>query len=364
MKITVHKDLIMKELETVKGITNSGRINNDEALSVILETVGSDKITIRTSNFEQFFHSEVVADVSEKGFVVVPALEFYNAIKFMDGNITIHTDGKKMTLENVKGDCKLSTFNIKKEEIVKFPDIDNVTFTSVCKSDFNDALLFASNSMAQNDARICLNGVHIGVEDNRLIFVGGNGKSLSVVKSYINGSDVDIVVPNKAVRLILSRLEKLDIQNINIAFTPEFMFYKYDNCWFATRLLCEKFSKIWNKLPCNFVTTLTVNRNDLKELITSIKFLLDNNSNKLYFSVNGNLKIVAQSDKGEAKRFLSAEINGNSVEFAFYYDQILKAIDSFTNEESVTFNVVSGDEVIRLTSSNVENSYIACNTAS
>ena len=213
MKITIDREDLLPILANMANIADRRPVQPILA-HVLIEAAGQHCRFVAT-DLEVQLAADLDHPVDAPGTCAVPARKLYDICRALPEHtpIEFHKDGEKLLLKAAK-----SRFTLHILPADQFPYLS--THSSRCQGNcnakaFREALAVAANTMAQNDARLFLNGVLVEVEGQELRLVATDGHRLAMMTlpfaSNLESGSYQAILPRKAVLELLRILDDGDI---------------------------------------------------------------------------------------------------------------------------------------------------------
>ncbi len=213
MKIILDREYLLPILANMANIADRRPVQPILA-HVLIEAMGQHCRFVAT-DLEVQLSADLDHPVDTPGTCAVPARKFYDICRALPEHtpLELHTEGEKLLL---KANKSRFTLHVLPADQFPYLSIHSSRCQGNCPSKiFREALAVAASTMAQNDARLFLNGVLIEVEGQEMRLVATDGHRLAMMSlpfanSSENGS-YQAILPRKAVLELLRILNDGDI---------------------------------------------------------------------------------------------------------------------------------------------------------
>ena len=360
------KDLI-KPLTLVRQVSGDTKSSNLPILKNIHLSAQSDQLTITGSDLEVEIRVSIPLVIPSQIVTTLNANKLNDLIKSQDESTQVRfgfTDSQAIIKCN-RGRYKLNTLEPDAFPLMDFSDQDTYSVT-LEQDKFLNILNRVSHSIAKQDVRYYLNGVYFEFDDNKLTIVSTDGHRLSrfVYPDTIECDDLpNIILPRKTVETLKSQLTKSS-DNISLIFNKNKIRISYDNIMLTSNLIDGSYPDYKSVIPVDSTKIITVNKNDLKSILSRIIIFSDKKTKSVEFEVSNNtlsLSTVsdANSDSTESiNDVLDCDYSNEVIRTSFNSQYILDALQSIpSNEVSIVFpNVAEKSTLLYASDENPETS--------
>lgn len=208
-----------------------------------------------------------------------------------------------------------------------------VTFNG---AEFRDALSQVVRAASSDDSRPILTGVLMASEDEgRLRLVSTDSYRLSVRDlegSSILGEHQRVLVPSRA----LGELHRLisDSDEVTLKLAEHYAQFAVGKVQLTTRLIQGDFPNYQGLIPTDHPNCLTVNREQLSEVVRRVRLLAQDSTPIRLVMSEGNLEVIAIThDVGKANESMEAGYAGEDLTVAFNPGYLIDGIEATTGEE-------------------------------
>ena len=341
MKLKIKRELLLENLNKVsKALSTKNLVPalagikfdlNQEGLTL---TASDNDITIRT-----FIPVDENIDISEEGSIIITGRyildivrklpdKFINIEVFDEMKVIISTENSEYNLNGIN---KSEYPNINLEES-KTPIILN---SKIFKDLINQTAFAAST----DEARPALTGLNFKIMGDTLECNCTDSYRLArkvITLKDLSESDYNIVIPSKNI-VEVSKLLNDDEKNIELHIFNNKILFKYDNVLFQSRLINDTFPNTTNLLPKESIIKLTVNVNDLYNVIDRVSILTsDKEKNVVTLETQGNLLIMKSSSaeigRVEEKMNITKD-KEEDITISFSARYVMEALKVFETEE-------------------------------
>ena len=366
MKIKIKKDLLLENLNKVsKAISTKNLV---PALAGIKFDLNSDGLTLTASDnditIQSFIKNDDNMTIEEEGSIIIQGRYILDIVrKLPDNMINLEVfDELKVIISTENSEYNLNGINKSEYPNINLEENKNPILinSQVFKELVNQTAFAASN----DESRPPFTGLYFKIvgdilECNCTDSYRLARKVLKLAKSIEN--DYNIVIPSKNI-VEFSRLLTDDDKDIELHIFNNKILFKYDNILFQSRLINGNFPNTANLLPKESFLKLTVNVDNLYDVIDRVSILTsDKEKNVVTLETSGNTLTMKSSSAEIGRVEENMQIKKDKEEdikisfSARYVMEALKVLDekeceiSFVGEVNpIIFKGLGNDELIQL----------------
>ena len=366
MKIKIKKDLLLENLNKVsKAISTKNLV---PALAGIKFDLNSDGLTLTASDnditIQSFIKNDDNMTIEEEGSIIIQGRYILDIVrKLPDNMINLEVfDELKVIISTENSEYNLNGINKSEYPNINLEENKNPILinSQVFKELVNQTAFAASN----DESRPPLTGLNFKIvgdilECNCTDSYRLARKVLKLAKSIEN--DYNMVIPSKNI-VEFSRLLTDDDKDIELHIFNNKILFKYDNILFQSRLINGNFPNTANLLPKESFLKLTVNVDNLYDVIDRVSILTsDKEKNVVTLETSGNTLTMKSSSAEIGRVEENMQIKKDKEEdikisfSARYVMEALKVLDekeceiSFVGEVNpIIFKGLGNDELIQL----------------
>lgn len=338
MKVTVNRKDMLEVLKNIQGIVPNSSL---PVLQNVKIEVKGNHMKLTTTDLDKSIKCAVQCDTKEDGSTTLPVKRLYSLFKEMTGDeVTIDCDNDVAVIK-----CKSSRFKVTGLPVTDFPEMDNFESDSESKSCYHlktDVLkkLFTNVKYAvhSDETRLSLTGVHLDLNETKLISVATDGRRLAFSSLvYNDGEKVNLkfTIPAKTCELICKVIEN-EIEDCMITYNKGKVLVNFGdmNCVIISKCIDAVYPNYNQVIPCDNDTKITMKREQLITLLSRVTVMSekDNPSVNLVFT---NDKITANcTDKavGYSEDYIDCTYDGDELKMCFNPEYILDAIKTYSDE--------------------------------
>ena len=342
MKIEILRDLFKKALNASEKITR--KISSLPALQNVLMTVEGNFLELTTTNLETTIRCWVLAKVSKKGQVAVPATFLANVVNLIPAEkLDLREDGQNLIITTPDQEVQ-----IQGQDPAEFPIIPKISkndFWQIETTTFTQALGLVVDIPAVSQIRPEISGVLIAVKADILKIVATDSFRLAEKTIKLNknqGKDCSFILPQGAARELMNIFSQ-ENGEISIFYNPNQALFELSNQEMSypqinvlSRLIEGAYPNYQDIIPKKFVANLTINKD---ELVSQIKKagLFSGRSSEVRLEItpkDGKLKVFSQTiETGKNEATLPCRAEGIAVKISFNYKFLLDGLNSVKGAE-------------------------------
>lgn len=324
-------------LELSEAISIVSKAISNKTTSQILEGIklvcADDKLVLTATDLEMSVEKTIRAEVENNGETIVPGRLFGEYIR-------------KLTNEQIE--CELNEKNQLKiaytdsegclqcMEISEFPqvkEVEKTSFFEISKENFKSLINNVYYAVAQDDSRPILKGILLEITGKQIKAVAVDGCRLSIANKELEMSteDFKIIVPGKNINEIVKMMDGEG--NIKVYVHSNNIMVDLGDTIIVNRLIDGQFINYRQIVPTNFLTVVTINKEQLEDAIdrASVLSRIDKNNLVKFDIKEKNLMLTSNSEIGNTKENITVGVKGNDLNISFnskYFSDCLRVIDN------------------------------------
>ena len=345
MNFTISKSEFYEALHKVVGVVPQK--TTISILTCILMELKDSQLSLTGTDLEISVTLSLGVESSEEGAVAVPAKLLVEIVRELpDVPVNIIADSNdRIILKTEKGEYKIAT-----QPREDFPNITveesehNFSIESNHLATMTNKTIFA---VSADELRPTLTGINVELVDSDLIFVATDGHRLSkVVYKNFQAEAIEqhlrMIVPTKALNLLLRNLEKADKVNVQIG--EDHVVFRLDNAIIYSKLISGTYPNYERVLPSDNDKTLRVNRELLISTLRRVSIFSSSLTNQVRLELSPDEIIIHSEDiefGAEAKETIPGVFSDEWLQIGYnsvYLLDILRHIDT----EEVQFDLKDG----------------------
>lgn len=316
--------------KVIKAI--SSKINIPILEGVKISAFG-DEVRLIATDSELTIENVIKAEIREEGEALVKGKFTADIINVMN-NQTIEVNGDN---NNMSFHYEDSVVNVKCLDLNEYPPIikiDNENDIKLLGKDIKDLVKKTVYSAASDDGNAVLKGVLFEIEQNKLNMVALDGFRLAMANKMLEGEyqDKKIIIPSKALKEVVKLISDDDI--VSIRTDEKRITFDNGNTVLTTMLIKGEFLQYENIINKEVNTTITVIKNQLKDVLNRASIIAKNTKSKLLkLEIKDNVLIVsAETEIGDIKEHMAIKQEGNDVILGINCAYLQDCIDSTDDE--------------------------------
>lgn len=353
MHFTVSKGVLQKGLQKVVGVIPT-KTTIPILENVLLELQGN-KLKITGTDLEICISTEITVNGDMDGACAVPAKSLNEILRELP-EIPVETqleDENKISLRTKNGLYKLGSQP--KEE---FPSIvieeseGQIDIESNLLSRMMNKTIFA---VSTDELRTTLMGVYFQLMAEEFRCVATDGHRLVKINNKLIKSpefQKNVIVPTKALSLILRNIEALDEpKNINISLGENHLIFRLDETFVYSKIIEGQYPKYENVIPIDNDKKMIVNKEELSAAVKRVAIFSNSFTHQIKFMIENNVLKISSEDieyGGEGNEEITIKYEADTIEIGYnglYILDLVRNIDTdevmFTLKDSVSAAIVS-----------------------
>jgi DNA polymerase-3 subunit beta len=228
------------------------------------------------------------------------------------------------------------------QEFPQLPDLSGSYEVPLTQTILKDMLSKTAFSASKEDSRYALNGLQLQVGDQKVIFIGTDGKRLAKVITPV-AIDPGIVgsylFPLKAIEEMTKMLEDTEAPAI-LSLSHDKIALQAGHFSLTTKLLTGQYPDVERVIPSKVIHDFSIHREELMSLLRQVSLFTSDQSSSVRFSFEtGQLHLSATSNEiGEGRVSMPVDYVGSKLDIAFnpfYFLDILR----HSKDETVRFGL-------------------------
>ena len=269
-----------------------------------------------------------------EGSVLLPATRLNNLIKgSVTKEISFKIDENQAEIRTDKG-----RFHIPGQETTDYPIIpdfkENGSFL-MHGDEFSDAVQKTVFAAAKGDTRYALNGIFMNLFEEEIEFVASDTHRLSYIKKKIRNPDKvksDGIIIIKGMTTLARLATSTDV--IKIRLGDNELMAKTENAVLFVRRVEGIFPRYRDVIPAISDSKVSVNREELMNSLNSVGILSPEETHRVVMGLSAKQVFLSgNSDFGEGKIHLEAELEGPELEVKFNYLFLIDALKNMSTEK-------------------------------
>ncbi len=288
--------------------------------NVLIEAI-DDQLIVNATDLTVSMRCYVEAKVVEEGAIALPARRFFQLIRELTAPQVKISSQTNEVAEITTGTSVFKINGMNKAEFPALPDLTGSPEISLPNSVLKDMFSKTAFSAAREDSRYMLNGVHVQIAQQKVTFIGTDGKRLAKtsVKVAIDPSiQGTYVIPLKAVEEMIKMLDDSDTP-VSLSLAHDKVSLENGPLTLITKLLSGQYPDVERVIPAQLAQNFAIHREELMSLLRQISLFTSEMSSSVRFSFEtGQLHLAAMSSEiGEGRVSMPVDYSGPKLEIAF-----------------------------------------------
>ncbi|MDW7729043.1 MAG: DNA polymerase III subunit beta [Bacillota bacterium] len=352
------------QLSTVTGQLSACLETVEKALPVrttvpvinnILLNIDSNRLTFSATNHEIFINVSMDHQGSDSGRILLPPKIVDIVRYFPTPSVLIDINWDNYRLDISGGSARFhlygasaedfpTTYVSPEEELTESFNLDLIRFKKILKE-----VVFAAST---EETRPAFNGILFTFKGQTLSLTASDTYRLVINEIYDQSwsfEETKCLVPAKALREFL-RIAGEGHTGVTVGYQNSLLTVNFDNTFFASRLLEEKYPDVSGVIPFEFKTRVIIERKLLEETIARAALLAEGKNQAVNIAVKDNrFEVRVNSQEGSMEEYLPVEQEGEGLEL-FVNSRFILDILKIRDEEKIIidFHGEGGPLIFRL----------------
>lgn len=344
MKFTIQKDEFIKGLQLIQPIVVSH--TTLPILYNVLVTAEKDKINLFATDLSISIKCPLQAAVTQTGSCSFNARMLFNIIRELpQDNVEFQIEDKNRAIIQC-GQSSYKLLGISADEFPALPPFQTAHSFTIDQALFKDVLQKTNYAASNDESRLILNGVFMGIKSQKLIVVATDGRRLALTEKDVEIPDdqkIDFVIPTKTINELIKILQEEG--TIKISLTQNMVSFEMEGCTIISKLIEGVYPNYQQVIPSQCDERITIERESLLGALRRTAIISNerNPSVKIIISKNQLQVLASNAEVGEASEQIPVKYSGKSITMTFnpnYFIDPLKSLSSddiaieFTDELS------------------------------
>ncbi|MCI0511943.1 DNA polymerase III subunit beta [candidate division KSB1 bacterium] len=335
MHFIVNKAPFFNVLQRIIGVIPSK--TTIPILSNILVTLGNNKLTLSGTDLEISISNEIDVQTVVEGALTIPGKLLLDIVRELpDIPIELSSDERNnVTIKTEQGVYRL--VGATKDEYPNIITEDNYGELEINSKQLARMVNKTIFAVTTDELRTTLLGIYFQISENELRLVATDGHRLSKVinKKFQSSQEKGIIVPTKALHLLLKNFETAkDDQTIKMFLGENHLTFRWSGVSLYTKLIEGKFPKYESVIPFDNDKRLLVDKDALISTLKRVAIFSNSITHQIRFVITEKDMEVRSEDVeygGEAVEKMNISFNGTPMEIgynAYYLLDCLKNVDT------------------------------------
>jgi DNA polymerase III subunit beta len=338
MRAVCNTDLFSRKLALVsRGVSARSTI---QLLSGILLEAGEGVVRLSATDMELSIQTSSLAEVEEKGRVVVPARIFNDVVRSLPkGELAIVHDRSGGVVRLSAGENEYRIRAYAAEDFPQLPKFDEEVAFKMGGDALAETIEKVSRSYSRDETRPVLTGILISFEESRVRMVTTDSYRLSIKETELattfDGSR-EAIIPARAMQEVSRIFSSSDEEQVEVALSENQALFRIGDVLFGTRLIEGNFPEYRRLLPTTFDREISVSREDLVDTLRRVSLFAQRQTPpvpvSLHFSEGAVEVTVRNGEVGEARERLPATSEGD-FHISFNPSYLLDGVSAVDSEK-------------------------------
>lgn len=335
MKFIVSSSALLKQLNNLSGVLNSGAVL--PILDCFLFQLKKTELSLTSSDLETTMSVSMACESKDSGDICIPARLLLDTLKtFPDQPLTFTIDDKKKSVEIISdyGKYKLTGHDV--GDFPKSVEIENPSSFEIDGSLLSRVISKTLFAVGNDDLRPVMCGVFVKVGAEGITFVATDAHKLvrygsAEVKSKTEAS---YIIPKKPLNLLKGAgfgKVKVECNATNVSFES-------GGTKIISRLIDGKYPNYDAVIPKENTNKLTIDRQEFLNSIRRVAVFSNKTTHQMKLTLKKNKLNMLAEDldfSNEATEEIKCEYKGNDLEIAFNSKFLQEMLGNMDGEEVV-----------------------------
>jgi DNA polymerase III subunit beta len=336
VKLSTSSQELLAQLQVVARVASTR--SAVQALSGV-QIAADDSVQLRATDMEVGLRVPLDATIERTGTVVLPARLLLDVVRQLPGgDVSLELRPTEQDVEVVAGPARFHIRVLRAEDFPPLPEPGGDQIVTMPAPAFTETIARVARSASRDETRPILTGILVSAAGDDLRMVATDSYRLSVKETHLEQSLPEGFEANVPARALeeLGRLVRDDIDDIRIGVRANQVVFEVDGLALSSRLIDGQFPNYRQLLPEAYEHELTINREELLEVVRRISLMAQKNAPlRLSFS-EGELRVSAQTpDVGEASEPLPVPFAGEPFEIGFNPEFLIAGLESAGSDDVV-----------------------------
>lgn len=332
MKFTVSSNALLKQLQSLSGLTKSS--STLPILSHFLMVIKGSTLTTTASDLETTASISMPVEAKSVGAVAISANVLVKALKFMPGqHLTFAVDNKhELSITSERGTYHIAGMDA--GQYPKTPEVSAAAAFSIPASVLNGAIDKTIWCVGNDDLRPVMSGLFFELSKKITRFVATDAHKL-VIQSYKNikqPQDGSFIVPNKTMKALSACVKNMS-GDIAVLVNETRASFDIGDVSVVSRLVDGKYPRYEAVIPKDHTSEISIDRAELLECIQRTKAFTSTMTHQVRFTMSEKSVVIDAEDldsTNRAKETLSCTFKGKALRIGFNAHFLIQILGSMT----------------------------------
>jgi len=304
------------------------------------------QVTLSAYDYDVALRMTVQASVVDPGGVVLPAKLFAELVRRLpEGTVDIATIAPHHRSASIDaGTTHAELHGFDPAEFPTLPDMTGIAPVEISAKTLVDAIESVGYAASKQDsARPILEGVYVGYEDGKLIWMATDGLRLARVSQTVDREmSIRCTIPRRTLTELTRLLNADEDQTVQVYQSASYVMFAWDGVKLFGRLYQGEYPDTSRVMPREFAAECSVDRRRLEEAIERVTILAENERHTVSLYVKeGVLELTSRSaERGHAREEVPlTAFKGNEVKVALNARYVLDTLSAVESSKTVRMQV-------------------------
>ena len=331
MKLSTKRDALFAQLQTVTRAASTR--SAVQALSGVQIQAQGGEIELRATDIEIGLRVPLEGEVVREGAVVLPARLLVDVVRALPSNeLTLELRAAEQDVELESGSATFHIRTLRLEDFPPLPEPDGDERLDVPGPALVETVLKVGRAASRDETRPVLTGILVSAGEQELRMAATDSYRLAVKDTQLDAPlarSFEANVPARALQELTRIVQHGNAETIAVSLRSNQVVFEAAGVVLSSRLIDGQFPNYRQLLPEAYEHELTINREELLEVVRRISLMAQKNAPlRLKFS-EGALDVSAQTpDVGEASEPLPVPFAGEPFEIGFNPEFLIAGLES------------------------------------
>ena len=333
MKFSCNRQKLNEAVLNVQRVVSAK--SSVPALEGILLTTKENSVGLCGFDLEIGMTTEIPAEVSETGSIVMGAKLFGDIVRRLPGETVLFCSDEKQVAQIQSGESDFSVVGIPAEEYPELPRINGEKNVSVSSSTLKSMIRQTLFAVATNDAKPVHTGTLFEIGDNKIRLISVDGYRLAIREEPIDTSEKSsFVVPGKTLSEVMKLLGDGD-DEVELQIGMRHILFRIGDYMVISRLLEGEFLDWRASLPKEHTTEVRVSVPNFIASLDRVSLLITERLRSPVRCMFGDdsIRLSCSTAIGRANDRLEVKITGEDLEMGFNSHYLLDALHNTECDE-------------------------------
>ena len=334
MKFTIQRDEFIKGLQLIQSIIISH--TTLPILYNVLVTAEKDKINLFATDLSVSMKCSLPAKVSKTGASSFNAKMLFSIARELPQDMADFQLEDKNRAVIQCGQSSYKLLGISAEDFPAVPPLKTTKSFTIDQAFLKDILQKTTYASSDDESRLILNGVFMGIKGRKITVVATDGRRLALVEKEVELPDdqkMDFVIPAKTINELIKVLQ--DEGQVKISLTQNMASFEMETCTIISKLIEGVYPNYQQVIPGQCDERITIEREALLGALRRSAIISNerNPSIKLNISKNQIQIIASNNDVGEATEQIPVKYSGKSISMTFNPNYLMDPLKYLNSDD-------------------------------